>query len=645
MAKKKKITNWYRKVLQYAIVALLAYMVIRAMVQPGYFVDVEAYCPFGGMLALNSFLVNNSLACSMTEVQIFMGIALLAGIVMVGKLFCSYLCPLGTFSEWLGRWGEKWKVRYTITGLGDRLLRSLKYGLLFITFYFTVGSSELFCREYDPFFATFAGFSGDVVVWYAVPALAILVLGAVFIRQFWCKYLCPLGAISNIFANAALFVGVMAAFFVLNWAGLEISWIWPVAIISLGGFILESVRMEGWLFPPLKITRNEATCTSCKKCDKACPMAIDVSTVDVVKHIDCHLCGDCITSCPEKDVLQINRKEVRWLPATATVGLIVIGLILALQVELPTINLRWGDDTAISQAAMFSQSGLKNVKCYGSSMSFANQIKRVPGVLGVDTYVKTHTVNVLYDSSKTSGDDIRKAIFSPARTLLRQPDAALDSVDVVAVGIEKLFDSYDSFYLGQLLRSSEGIFGFETSYGEPVLTSVYYDKTLFNPDSLVALIESPEVTYVSRGKKVVQPLGFEVETNELVYSRVSRLEFVQRLFSPYRQGFNNFKQYTADQLSVYRIPMLQATNPSLKRQMQYLVSHISTNDDIVYFETVYEDQPYAKVYFLKDKLTETELYHEISDDSLTVHYSDGRTSKVVNPFRFPDPGLIIASEK
>ena len=70
--------NMYKKGLQWLIVAMLGYMVIRLFVDPNYIADFEAYCPVGGMQAFASFMVNNTLACTMTETQIFMGIVLIA---------------------------------------------------------------------------------------------------------------------------------------------------------------------------------------------------------------------------------------------------------------------------------------------------------------------------------------------------------------------------------------------------------------------------------------------------------------------------------------------------------------------------------------------------------------------------------------
>ncbi|MDE6070359.1 MAG: 4Fe-4S ferredoxin, partial [Alistipes sp.] len=44
-------------------------------------VDVEKYCPFGGLQAFGTYLVNHSLACSMSMLQIMMGLVLAAGVV------------------------------------------------------------------------------------------------------------------------------------------------------------------------------------------------------------------------------------------------------------------------------------------------------------------------------------------------------------------------------------------------------------------------------------------------------------------------------------------------------------------------------------------------------------------------------------
>ena len=209
MDRRKIKFNWYRLIIQWAILGLLGYMVIKAWTDSDYNPDYEAYCPFGGLLALGSWLINNTLACTMTSVQIVMGVIFAIGIILFSKLFCGFICPIGTITEWLGKIGNVFKIRFSIRGFADRLLRILKYALLFITIYFTLSSSELFCKQYDPFYAIFTWFSYDVNFLYAIIAIAITILGSIFIRQFWCKYLCPIAAISTFFTYFILFAIVM----------------------------------------------------------------------------------------------------------------------------------------------------------------------------------------------------------------------------------------------------------------------------------------------------------------------------------------------------------------------------------------------------------------------------------------------------
>ncbi len=641
MIKNKRLKNLSRKSLQWIILLLLGYMVVRLFVEPNYIADFEAYCPFGGLQAFTSFFVNNSLACSMAETQIFMGVLMAAGILIFSKLFCSFICPIGTVTEWLAKLGARFKVLITLNGLSDKLLRILKYALLFATFYFTVTSSELFCKEYDPFYAVFTGFGHDVYLWFALPALLLTIVGSIFIRQFWCKYLCPLGALSNIFSNGVMVAGVVGIYFLLRWFGVELSWIWPAAVISVLGFILESWRLKGWIFPAFKITRNEQKCTDCGFCDLSCPMGLDIATVKTVEHIDCHLCGECLTACPINDTLTINKRNMPWMPAAATVLLIAVGLYLATTIELPTINLRWGKENKLAKAAVFSQSGLKNVKCYGSSMSFASQMRRVKGVLGVETYVKSHTVKILYDSTMLNARMLKQKIFSPARTLLRKPPKNAPGVATIRMKIDKLFDSYDNFYLTQLLKQTDGIWGFSTEFGEPVLAQIYFDSAKVSPADIKRAVEQPELTYVSRGKAHTVGVNFKVNSMDDSLGVLPVKDFISRMFAPYNMAFNHYKSYKPEELAVYELPMPQAASPRFRRSLQMLVSHLSTDDNVVRFQTVYTDKPYARIYYVTGKISPDSIYAALQKPTLTVHYRNGKTGKVKNPFKFPVPGKTL----
>lgn len=408
-------SNPYRIMIQLFVLLVILYLTVRLFTDKGFITDYEAYCPFGGILAFSSFLVNNSLACSMTSAQIAMGAALVLSIIAFSKLFCSYICPAGTVSEWIGKAGEKLRLRVTAMGYTDLLLRGLKYALLFITVYYSVSSSELFCRKFDPYYAAVTGFGSDVLFFWALAAIVIVMAGSFFIRLFWCRYLCPLGAASNVFMFFILFAAITGIYLVIRFAGVELSFVWPLALFCIIAYLIEFYTLKSRVFPVFRINRHPSICTNCKLCNRYCPHAIEVESVLKVKHIDCHLCGDCIQVCPEKGALTVGRKGRKWLPALIVLVLVTAGIMAGRSFEIPTLSMYWGEKEKKDTMSEYRITGYKGVKCYGSSLAFANQVKSIHGITGVTTWVKTNTVGILYNPSHTDTAEIRRLVFTTVK--------------------------------------------------------------------------------------------------------------------------------------------------------------------------------------------------------------------------------------
>jgi polyferredoxin len=496
MARKTKKINLYKLLYQFAVLTALSYMGLRFWLDKVYTPDFEAYCPFGGLQAMGSYITRGSLSCSMTSMQIMMGVMLFVGAILFSKLFCGYICPLGTISEWLGRFGDRLKVRVTLSELADSTLRSVKYILLFITFYFTLTSSELFCKKFDPYYAVASGFNTDVVIVYALITIGLFIIGSILVRFFWCIYLCPFGALTNIFRFAWWFAGIISFFLVLSLLGIRISFIYPLLAITCTGYSLEIIRKNDVKPNLVHITRNTETCTSCNLCSKNCPQGIDVAKTEKVSHIDCNLCCDCLYACPEKDTIQINRKNMNWLPAAILTGLIVSGLILGSLFEFPTIDTMWGTKEEVTNAGVFSKEGLKNIKCFGSSTAFANQMRKVDGIYGVSTYVGSHTVKILYDKAIYNDTTIQKLLFVPEKRMLAELPAFVDSVSVISLTVDNFFDPLDAYYLQNLLQQKTDACGYQSEFACPVIIRIYFPKGK-EPDKkpLVDIIESESITY------------------------------------------------------------------------------------------------------------------------------------------------------
>ena len=634
-----KKQNWYKLIYQFAIIGILAFMGFRLLFDKAYAPDFEAYCPFGGLQALGSYMTMDSLSCSMTSTQIMMGVVLFIGIVLFSRLFCGYICPLGTISEWLGKLGDRLKVRITPTGFVDYALRLLKYALLFLTFYFTLKSSELFCKKFDPYYAAVSGFDSDVELWWAIIAIGALVLGSVFFRLFWCRYLCPLGALSAIFKFSWWFLGAMGLYVILLLAGLDIPYIWPLLIITAGGYILEVARMDRVRPDPVHITRNTDTCTSCGLCSEKCPQGIDVASMEKVTHTDCNLCGDCLHACPEKDTLQINRRNMKWLPAAVLGALIVLGVTAGTLFELPTIDQKWGTPEQIENAGLFEMSGLKNIKCFGSSTAFANQMRSVEGIYGVSTYVASNSVHILYDTTRYDDEKLQDLLFVPVTRVIEPLEKVSDSVTFFSLTIDKFFDPLDAVYLQHLLDQKTEAIGYQSEFACPVIVRIYFPSGKApERESLTAAIESKKLSFVSGENEFNVKLPYRVITMAEQPVTISGREYSRQMFTPVISYFNGYSDFSFEVLGSYVLPL--GSNTENSAMYSYLISHLSNDEGVVGFETSLDvnDEEVATVWYVDTLTTPEKIFGYVNADTLMIHYSDGRTARVANPFRFPAPG-------
>ena len=300
----KKRTSLIRNVLQFAVLFLII-LFFGGNVLGITVTDFEAYCPMGGIQALLTLMYDGVIACNMTATQMVLGSIFLISVLLMGKLFCSHLCPLGTVSESLGRIADKYYMRKDISGTADKLLRSLKFILLFFTLTITLKTGELFCKQFDPFYGTVTLYGHQVNYLFATITISIFVLGSVIFRLFWCKYLCPLGAISNIFkywVGVAVVLGVLIGMYLFD-LDIEISLV--IGAVCLIGYALEILKVETKQ-TILKVRRNPSVCVDCGLCSISCPQGIDVAGMLMVKHPDCNICGDCVSSCPSEGALKMN---------------------------------------------------------------------------------------------------------------------------------------------------------------------------------------------------------------------------------------------------------------------------------------------------------------------------------------------------
>jgi Na+-translocating ferredoxin:NAD+ oxidoreductase RnfG subunit len=117
-------------------------------------------------------------------------ISTLVSIASAGRFYCGWLCPYGALSEFVGRLPlRKWNIS-TVT---DDRWRNLKYVLLCVVIAAVSVSRH---TEYGNFetYVTLFSFHGTVLTWALVAAMLLINMR---VERFWCRYLCPVGALTG----------------------------------------------------------------------------------------------------------------------------------------------------------------------------------------------------------------------------------------------------------------------------------------------------------------------------------------------------------------------------------------------------------------------------------------------------------------
>ena len=666
MAKQSTIKrNWPKYLLQWGVLAALATFLLIPGKDPA---NPEAYCPMGGLQALTTFFVRGSLPCSMSMVQIVMGIVLAAAVVLFSKLFCGYLCPLGTVQDLL------MKLRNTIGWRGivvkngtvaDKVLRVIKYVLLFWIFYSTATASELFCKNLDPYYAVATGFKGEITLWMSLISVAAVILCGFMVNMFWCKYLCPLGAISNSLKFWVWIVVLAAAYYLLGTIGVNVPWWALLAAFCVVGYLLEILCGKPRL-QVLHIMKNDSKCTHCGLCTKACPYGIDVAgcRAGAVKAVDCTLCGECTAVCPVDAIhtgvcVKGGRNVLNVLaPAVIALVLMGIGLWAGGKYELPTINVTWGIEQTLEDGTVkqlvdpsslktLEMEGLRSVKCYGSSMAFKAKLEKIRGVHGVKTFVSHHRAVITYDPAATTPEIIQESVFTPSKFRVNTPDmATVDSIKVVTIRTENMYDKLDLNYLGLQMRlTDKKIYGLESEFACPLIVRVYMDasetadKAWFKKIVNMKELEMP----VHGGGTKITPVNFKFVDLEDGESYISTESFIRKMFTPFKAQFSSrVEEFAGKPQFVYEIPDANYEKPIILRNLPFVSNHLSKNDGIigVYLELDNSLTPALMIRYAAP-MTADRIWELLNMDTWTITYKKDDVREEAAKLKFKNKGVEV----
>lgn len=248
--------------------------------------SVEAFLPISALMAAKQFILRHKWdmvhPAGLTLFFAFIWMSLL-----FRKSFCGYICPVGFASNLVEQLGRKFGLQKELPVKVERILAAPKYILLAGFAYFIL--IKMSARQIESFLTLPYNYVADskMLAFFISPSATTLIILAsitvisLFIRNFWCRFLCPYGALLGLCST----------------------------------------------FSPTAIKRNPEACISCGKCRKICPSAIHVDERELVHSPDCIGCTECVGVCPVPDCLTTSFFNKKTPFAILAVGCICVLLL------------------------------------------------------------------------------------------------------------------------------------------------------------------------------------------------------------------------------------------------------------------------------------------------------------------------------
>ncbi|WP_142413874.1 4Fe-4S binding protein [Hathewaya massiliensis] len=299
--------------------------------------SVDALCPFGGVETLFSLIKDGTYIKKIAPSSLIILICVIVLTILLGRVFCGYICPLGTIQTLINKLARRFKIKQIkVNEKMDKILRYAKYVVLVIVLFTTYKAGELILRPLDPW-ATFMhlGAGSEIFSEFLIGfiILMLIFISSLFIERAWCRYFCPLGAFLAIISPLRVF----------------------------------------------KVKRNSSTCVNCKKCTKSCPMGIEVNNCDTVNSMECISCGECLEVCPKIETLEMKKGQNNLsLSAMGIIVMLVLVTVIGGTMAFGKFEVAQGNKETLTQNGVLNPD---NIRGYMTLNDICKEFKIEPSVL------------------------------------------------------------------------------------------------------------------------------------------------------------------------------------------------------------------------------------------------------------------------
>lgn len=249
---------------------------------------VEAFLPISALVGLKRFALTG-VWDMVHPAGLTILLAAIAGAFLARKAFCGWICPVGTISrglEWLGTkllWRRRWP---RVPRWLDLAMSSVKY--LLLGFFAWAILWQMPLEALSGFMRSPYNVAADakmLLFFLDLTSTAALVLGglvllSLVVKNAWCRWGCPYGALLGVF----------------SWGS------------------------------PFRIVRDTAACTDCGACTRSCPVDIPVQHRPVVRSPECTGCLSCVAAGTVPSCLTVTRSRriSPWVVPAVAVGTMLV---------------------------------------------------------------------------------------------------------------------------------------------------------------------------------------------------------------------------------------------------------------------------------------------------------------------------------